>query len=153
MPTFEDLNIWQEAHQLMREIHEICKKLPRCEQFNLKNQIERSSASVCDNIAEGYTALYYNEKVKGMYTARKEAGETQNHLRSMQAKHYLVQLQADDKCKRYQKVIRGINGYVKYIIRKRDKEKMIKSQVPKYPSLESPVTQFPNIQKRGGRLK
>ena len=85
-----------------------------------------------------------------MYTARKEAGETQNHLRSMQAKNYLIKVKADNKCKRYQKVIRGINGYVKYIVMKRDKEKMKKSLIPKYPSLQSPVPQSPNIRKRGG---
>lgn len=120
MPTFEDLKIWQEAHQLMKEVHELCKQLPREEKFRLKDQIERSSLSVCDNIAEGYTAYYYNEKIKGMYTARKEAGETQNHLRSFEAKRYLDKDEADNKCRRYQGVIKGINGYVRYIAEKRD---------------------------------
>lgn len=123
MPTFEDLRIWQEAHQLMKEIHEFCKKLPSHEKFRLRDQIERSSSSVSDNIAEGYTSYYYNDKIKGMYTARKEAGETQNHLRTMQAKRYMIQSSADDKFKRYQNIIRGINGYVKYIAEKRDAKK------------------------------
>ena len=123
MPTFEDLKIWQEAHQLMKEIFETCKNLPRDEKFRLRDQIERSSSSVSDNIAEGYTAYYYNEKIKGMYTARKEAGETQNHLYSMQAKGYISEDIANDKVKRYQRVIKGINGFVKYVVEKRDSEK------------------------------
>jgi len=123
MPTFEDLKIWQEAHKLMKEIHIITKMLPRDERFRLRDQVERSSLSVCDNIAEGYTAYYYNEKIKGMYTARKEAGETQNHLRSLETKRYLDKQLADDKFKRYQMVIKGINGFVRYIVEKRDKGK------------------------------
>ena len=58
-----------------------------------------------------------------MYTARKEAGETQNHLRTMQAKGYTDKAMADDKVKRYQKVIKGINGFVKYVAEKRDAKK------------------------------
>jgi four helix bundle protein len=99
MPTFEDLRIWQEAHQLMKEIHEFCKRLPSQEKFRLRDQIERSSSAVPDNIAEGYVAYYYNDKIKGMYTARKEAGETQNHLRTIQAKDYMDKAAADDKFK------------------------------------------------------
>jgi four helix bundle protein len=86
---FEKRWVWQKAHQLMREIHEFCKSLPRRENLQLRDQIERSSASVCDNIAEGYAAYYYKEKVKGFYIARKEAGETQNHVRKLTVKEYL----------------------------------------------------------------
>ena len=59
MPTFEDLRIWQTSHQLMEKIFKLCKNLPRDERFRLRGQIERSSSSVCDNIAEGYSAYYY----------------------------------------------------------------------------------------------
>jgi four helix bundle protein len=123
MATFEDLRIWQESHQLMKEIHDFCKDLPPHEKFRLRDQIERSSSSVPDNIAEGYAAYYYNDKIKSMYTARKEAGETQNHIRAMQAKGYMVKVTGDDKFKRYQTVIKGINGYVKYIAEKRSRDK------------------------------
>jgi four helix bundle protein len=73
----------------MLEIHKFCGTLPKSEDFKLKDQIERCSSSVCDNIAEGYTAYYYKEKIKGFYIARKEAGETQNHLLKLSGKKYL----------------------------------------------------------------
>jgi hypothetical protein len=53
---FEKLWVWQKAHKLMQEVHKFCKRLPREERFRLRDQIERSSSSVCDNIAEGYAA-------------------------------------------------------------------------------------------------
>ena len=123
MPSFEDLKIWQKAHKLMLRIHEIGKTLPKGEQFKLGNQIERSSSSVPDNIAEGYTSYYYNDKIKCMYVARKEAGETQNHLRSIEGKGYRKKEEVDELFKEYTEVIKGINGFVNYIRKKRDREK------------------------------
>ena len=62
---FEKLWIWQKSHKLMLEMHEIVKKLPLTERFKLANQIERASSSVPDNIAEGHTSYYYQDKIKG----------------------------------------------------------------------------------------
>src|SRR3989338_3662330 len=86
---FEDLRIWQKAHSLMIEVFEIVKKLPLEEKYRIKDQIERSSSSVGANIAEGYTSYYFKDKIKCLYVARKEAGETQNHIRVLETRKYL----------------------------------------------------------------
>ena len=116
---FEKLWVWQKAHKLMQEIHRFCKTLPREERFRLRDQIERSSSSICDNIAEGYTAYYYNDKIKGFNIARKEAGETQNHIRKLSGKSYLDSEQSQRWVEEYEEVIRGINGYTRYIREKK----------------------------------
>lgn len=116
---FEKLWVWQKAHQLMQEICALCKTLPKEEKFRLRDQIERSSSSVCDNMAEGYTAYYYNDKIKGFLTARKEAGETQNHVRKLSAKGHLNQEKAQELVGKYEEIIRGINGFVNYIRKKK----------------------------------
>lgn len=108
----------------MQEIHKFCKALPKSEDLKLRDQIERCSSSVCDNIAEGYTAYYYNEKIKGFYIARKEAGETQNQIRKLSGKNYLGLERSQSWVEGYEEIIRGINGYVRYIRKKKkDKEK------------------------------
>jgi len=116
---FEKLWVWQKAHKLMQEIHRFCKTLPREERFRLRDQIERSSSSICDNIAEGYTTYYYNDKIKGFNIARKEAGETQNHIRKLSGKNYLDSEQSQRWVEEYEEVIRGINGYTRYIREKK----------------------------------
>ncbi len=120
---FERLWVWQKAHALMLEIHEICRKLPRNERFKIRDQIERSSSSVADNIAEGHTSYYYQEKIKGFNTARKEAGETQNHMRSLQGKCYITKAIADSTIGRYEEVIKGINGYINWVRKKKGAKK------------------------------
>jgi four helix bundle protein len=114
----------------MQKIHKFCKTLPRLEDFRLRDQIERSSSSVCDNIAEGYTAYYYNEKIKGVYIARKEAGETQNHLRKISRKDYLDPRQSQRWVEEYEEVIRGINGYVRYVRQKKGTKKTKNTRTP-----------------------
>ncbi len=122
MAGFEELRIWKDSHQLKLIVHGIANKLPAHE-VDLKNQIKRSSSSVPNNISEGYSSYYYNDKLKGVYVARKEAGETQNHIRSFGDQHYISQNQARELIDRYESVIRGINSYAKYIASKRDKKK------------------------------
>jgi four helix bundle protein len=120
---FERLWVWQKAHRLMLEVHRICRSLPRQERFKLRDQLERSSSSVPDNIAEGHSSYYYQEKIKGFNTARKEAGESQNHIRSLEGKGYINRQIADDLMNRYEEVIRGINGYINWVRRKRKSRK------------------------------
>ena len=120
---FEKLWVWQKAHLLMVEVHEICKKLLYHERFKIKDQIERSSASVTDNIAEGHTSYYYQDKIKGFNVARKEAGESQNHVRTLQAKEYITKDKADDIVIRYEEVIKGINGYINWVREKKGAKK------------------------------
>jgi four helix bundle protein len=119
-PSHEKLWIWQRAHKLHIEIWEICKKLPRSERYILKHQIERSSKSVQDNIAEANSSYYFEDKKKGLFTARKEAGETQNHLKDFQDKKYLPSDRCQAMIDEYEEIKRGINGLVRTISERKE---------------------------------
>ena len=103
----------------MLEVDKLCEKLPKKERFQLIDQAGRSSSSVPDNIAEGYTAYHYKDKINRFYDARKESGETQNHILKMQSKKYINEGISRGLFDNYQRLIRGINGYVSYLKRKR----------------------------------
>ena len=120
VPRHEKLWVWQKSHNLRLRIHQICAGLPRDEKYRLRDQIERSSNSVADNIAEGNSSYYFNDKIKGFYIARKEAGETQNHLRHLESKRYITVKEANSIIYCYEEIIRGINGLVNRVKRKRD---------------------------------
>lgn len=121
---FEKLWVWQKAHKLMLEVHGICRTLPRDEQFKKRYQLEKSSSSVPDNIAEGHTSYYYQDKIKGFYVARKEAGETQNHIRALEDKNYISNKTARDIIISYEEIIRGINGYIRWVREKQRSNKI-----------------------------
>ena len=130
----------------MTEIHKFCESLPQREQFRKRDQIERFSSSVPDNIAEGYTAYYYNDKTKSMFVARKEAGETQNHVAALLAKNYLNPDKATDWINRYERIIAGINSFVNYIRDKRSKtDRKGRGKNPDSRIPGSPSPGFPDI--------
>jgi len=119
-PAHERLWIWQKANKLHLEICLICSTLPGHEKYKMIPQIERSSKSVKDNIAEGNESYYYNDKIKGFFVARKEAGETQSHLREMEQKRYHPASKIQSMIDEYEEVKSGINGLVKKTAAKRD---------------------------------
>lgn len=51
---FEDIIAWQKARSLAKCIYNISSKGEFRNNFDLKNQVNRSSGSVMDNIAEGF---------------------------------------------------------------------------------------------------
>ncbi|MFH0732003.1 MAG: four helix bundle protein [Candidatus Omnitrophota bacterium] len=120
-PRHEKLWIWQKAHKLRLKISNICQQLPTSERYKLSDQIERSSNAIADNIAEGNSSYYYNDKIKSLHTARKEAGETQNHLRHMEDKKYLDAKASQQHIDECEEILRGINGLIRTISEKRDK--------------------------------
>lgn len=51
--NFENLEVYQLAKDLLKDIYEICRKFPKEEIFVLTSQLKRAIISVILNIAEG----------------------------------------------------------------------------------------------------
>ncbi len=76
---FEQLEVWQLAHQLTLNLYKETKCFPDDERFGITNQIRRSSSSVCANIVEGYKKDK-KEFVRYLGIARGSLEETKYHL-------------------------------------------------------------------------
>ncbi len=53
MRNFRELNIWKQGIELVKQIYELVKELPKEEKYGLQSQITRAAVSVPSNIAEG----------------------------------------------------------------------------------------------------
>lgn len=74
---FKDLFVYKEAYRLAMEVFVISKLFPRDEEKSLKDQIRRSSRSVCSNIGEGYGKRRYPKHfISKLSDADMEKGET-----------------------------------------------------------------------------
>lgn len=51
--SYQDLETWQRAMDLVEEVYEATKKFPREELYGLTNQLRRAAVSIPSNIAEG----------------------------------------------------------------------------------------------------
>jgi four helix bundle protein len=61
--NFEDLKVWQEAHQLTLDVYKATEAHPQREQYGLASQMRRAAVSVPANIAEGFGRKSEKEKV------------------------------------------------------------------------------------------
>jgi four helix bundle protein len=77
---FEDLDIWQEARRLAKEIHVLSKETDLKTEYKLKNQIKGSSGSVMDNIAEGFERDGNLEFRQFLSIAKGSAGESRSQI-------------------------------------------------------------------------
>ncbi|MFO7803801.1 MAG: four helix bundle protein [Desulfovermiculus sp.] len=72
---FEDLPVWQEAIHLADEVYNMTESREWKGSYSLRDQIERASLSVSNNIAEGFERGTTNELLAFLYIARGSAGE------------------------------------------------------------------------------
>lgn len=52
--TFQDLEVWREAHGLVLMVYQITKNFPNEEKFGLVTQMRRAAVSIPANITEGF---------------------------------------------------------------------------------------------------
>jgi four helix bundle protein len=77
---FEDLQVWQDARILVREVYKITKIRAFRSDFSLKDQIIRASVSTMSNIAEGFERGGRKEFVQFLNIAKGSNGEVRSQL-------------------------------------------------------------------------
>jgi four helix bundle protein len=84
-----DLRVWRLSLELCKHSYRIASHLPQSEQRGLVDQIRRSSASVCHNIAEGNSSSSTREYARFVGIARASANELRSQIELAQALDYL----------------------------------------------------------------
>ena len=74
---FEDLLAWQKAHVLTLKVY---KLLSNHKDFAFRNQLQRASVSIMNNIAEGFERLGDAEKRRFFSIAKGSCGEVRSML-------------------------------------------------------------------------
>jgi len=78
--TFEDLKVWQKAHQLVIKIYRLSKGFPRDEMFGLTSQLRRAAVSVPANVAEGFKRVTVPDKLRFFNIAQASLEEVRYYL-------------------------------------------------------------------------
>jgi len=78
--TFKEIEAWQKARELTKNIYAISNDGAFGKDFGLRDQIRRASISVMSNIAEGHERSGTGEFVQFLSMAKGSAGEVQSHL-------------------------------------------------------------------------
>jgi four helix bundle protein len=80
MMRFEDLEAWQRARTLVKEVYDLTRASDLVRDFGLSNQTQRASVSIMSKIAEGFERLHVAEKVQFYNTARGSCAEVRSLL-------------------------------------------------------------------------
>jgi four helix bundle protein len=87
--SFEDILAWQKARDLCRIIGNYIDEGRFKKNFSLLDQIERSSGSIMDNIAEGFERSGNREFLQFLYISKGSCGEFRSQLYRTLDRNYI----------------------------------------------------------------
>jgi len=90
--NFEDLPVWKAAAELYDQVDDFLDAAPPRMRPSFRDQLERATLSVSNNIAEGFERGTTNELLAFIYIARGSAGEVRSMLRVASRRPYLAAL-------------------------------------------------------------
>lgn len=107
---FEDIIAWQKAKSLTINIY---KSLNNCRDYGFKDQIQRASVSIMNNIAEGFERKGDKEFKKFLFIAKGSCGEARSMIYLCSEFDYL----SKEKCREYYdlslEISRLLSGLIK----------------------------------------
>ena len=94
--TFEDLVVWQRAHELALRIYHLTAKEPFARDLGLKDQIQRAAVSVMSNIAERFDRYSRPEFHQFLSIACGSVAEVRSQLHLAKSLQYLSEQEFSD---------------------------------------------------------
>jgi four helix bundle protein len=112
---FEDMEVWQKARILSKEIYLISSKGNFARDFDLKSQARRSSGSVMDNIAEGFERGGKGEFIQFLGIAKGSNGELRSQLDRAMDNDYINKTEFENLYQKSDEVSKMIKGFISYL--------------------------------------
>src|SRR5438128_8960795 len=78
--NFQDLIVWQKAHQFVLCVYRVTRTFPREELYALTSQFRRAAVSIAANIAEGFRKRSRSDKARLMNISQGSIEECRYYL-------------------------------------------------------------------------
>ena len=109
---FEDIAIWKQARDLTVMIY---AEFTNSKEYGFKDQIQRASISIMNNIAEGYNRQSDKEFVKFLYYSKASSSEVRSMLQLAVDLNYLGKEKAKILISKTEMLAAGITNLIKYL--------------------------------------
>ncbi|HEY0355676.1 MAG TPA: four helix bundle protein [Flavisolibacter sp.] len=130
--NFEDIHSWQKAREVCKYLGKLIEEGRFRKSFRLISQIEASSGSIMDNIAEGFERGTRQEFIQFLGYAKGSCGELRSQLYRALDRNYLNEIEFN-KLKEEVILISGlIQKLIKYLLNS-EIAGVRKKQQPKEP--------------------
>ena len=78
--TFEDLIVWQKAHEFVLAVYGFTEGFPKSEIYGLTSQLRRAAVSIAANIAEGFKKSGKSDKARFLNISQGSIEECRYYL-------------------------------------------------------------------------
>jgi len=112
---FEDLEIWQKARDLSKDIFSKTIEGAFSKDFGLKDQINRASGSIMDNIAEGFERDGKQEFIQFLSYSKGSAGEVRAQLYRAFDRKYITEEEFNLLKDKTREINKGLKGFIEYL--------------------------------------
>jgi len=127
--AFEDLQVWQDSRAFVKSIYELTSLKNFSKDFGLKEQIQRASVSIMNNISEGYERDNNREFIKFLGYSKGSAGEVRSMLYVALDLNYISNDQFKISYDKAVSIITQISNFKKYLRNYIIKEKIEKVKI------------------------
>jgi four helix bundle protein len=118
MKSYQDLEVWQKAMDLVVLCYKITEKFPKNETYGLASQLQRAAISIPANIAEGRHRQHSKEFLQHLSIAYASLAELETHIQIAGRLDFINQDKIDDLLIRTGEIGRMLNGLRRSIDKK-----------------------------------
>ena len=109
------MEVWQRSRTLSNKIYHVSSEKTFKRDFSLKDQINRASGSIMDNIAEGFERGGNLEFINFLTYSKGSSGEVQSQLYRALDREHITQQEFDELIVEAQVIGRELNGFITYL--------------------------------------
>jgi four helix bundle protein len=125
--TFEDLEIWKNAHDLGKDIFNLCEtNLKIQKDFSFKDQIKRATLSISNNISEGFEYSNNRQFYRFLAIAKGSCGEVRNCLLFLISINYSEEKEVEALILKTRILSGQIGNFMKYLNKLNNESKLTK---------------------------
>lgn len=112
---FEELEVWKKARLLANEVYELTSHGSLAKDFKLRDQMNSSSGSIMDNIAEGFERSSRLEFINFLSIAKGSAGELRSQLHRASDRRHVPQEISEILLEKAEEMGRMLSGFIDYL--------------------------------------
>lgn len=107
---FEDILAWQKSRDLTLQIYKLFRN---SKDYGFKDQIQRASVSIMNNIAEGFERRTNKELINFLYIAKGSCGEVRSMLQIGLGLQYINERDFNEKHNTSIEISKMLSGFIK----------------------------------------
>jgi len=111
--NFQDLKVWQKAHQLTLDIYKITENFPKHEIYGLVSQIRRAVVSIVSNIVEGFRRRFLKDSLHFYNIANSSLEEVRYQLLLARDLKYINDQEYQNISNLAEEVSKMLNAWIK----------------------------------------